>query len=169
MTRTTSTTACGPACSILPTIRAASLRRRDLLDEIEALHPGLERPRVIHELTRRVITRFIEDAIARKPAAHRRGRRRERSTTCRAAGRPLVGLSPAIAAADRDDQGVPVRPHVPPSRGARACGTKADAIVRRLFAAYHGRPRGDAARMGGEGAGATRPSARDRPPTTSPA
>ena len=34
-----------------------------LLAEIEALHPSLERPRVFHELTRRVITRFVEDAI----------------------------------------------------------------------------------------------------------
>ena len=43
-----------------------------LLGEIDDLHPGLEEPRVIHELTRRVITRFIEDAIAREPAADRR-------------------------------------------------------------------------------------------------
>jgi dGTPase len=35
-----------------------------LLDEIDARHPGLERARVIHELGRRVVTRFIEDAIA---------------------------------------------------------------------------------------------------------
>ena len=34
-----------------------------LLAEIDALHPGLERERAIHELTRRVITRFVEDAI----------------------------------------------------------------------------------------------------------
>jgi len=35
-----------------------------LLDEIEAAHPGLERVRIIHELVRRVITRFVEDAFA---------------------------------------------------------------------------------------------------------
>jgi dGTPase len=35
-----------------------------LLDEIAAAHPGLERVRVIHELVRRVITRFVEDAFA---------------------------------------------------------------------------------------------------------
>src|SRR5277367_1235943 len=34
-----------------------------LLSEIDDLYPALEEPRVIHELTRRVITRFIEDAI----------------------------------------------------------------------------------------------------------
>ncbi|QXX74020.1 deoxyguanosinetriphosphate triphosphohydrolase [Methylovirgula sp. HY1] len=37
---------------------------RDLGSEIEELHPNLERPRLIHELVRRVITHFIEDAIA---------------------------------------------------------------------------------------------------------
>jgi dGTPase len=45
---------------------------RDLLDEIAARHPGLERMRVIHELVRRVITRFVEDALtesARRLAA----------------------------------------------------------------------------------------------------
>ncbi len=36
---------------------------RDLGREIEALHPGLDAPRFIHELTRRLITRFIEDTI----------------------------------------------------------------------------------------------------------
>jgi dGTPase len=45
---------------------------RDLLDEIAARHPALERVRVIHELVRRVITRFVEDALtetARRLAA----------------------------------------------------------------------------------------------------
>jgi dGTPase len=37
---------------------------RDIGSEIEAFYPGLEKPRVIHELVRRLITHFIEDAIA---------------------------------------------------------------------------------------------------------
>ena len=35
-----------------------------LLSEIEGLYPGLELSRRIHELTRRVITRFVEDVVA---------------------------------------------------------------------------------------------------------
>src|SRR5208337_122045 len=35
-----------------------------LLSEIDDRYPNLEEPRVIHELTRRVITRFIEDAVS---------------------------------------------------------------------------------------------------------
>jgi dGTPase len=41
---------------------------RDLLDEIARLHPGLERVRVIHELVRRVITRFVDDAFQESQA-----------------------------------------------------------------------------------------------------
>jgi dGTPase len=36
----------------------------DILGEIDSRYPGLERPRRINELVRRVITYFIEDAIA---------------------------------------------------------------------------------------------------------
>ncbi len=35
----------------------------DIVDEIDALHPGLEPARVIHEIVRRVITRLVEDVI----------------------------------------------------------------------------------------------------------
>jgi dGTPase len=41
---------------------------RDLLDEIAILHPGLERMRGIHELVRRLITRFVEDAFVESKA-----------------------------------------------------------------------------------------------------
>ncbi len=36
---------------------------RDIGSEIEELYPGLERPRLVHELVRRVIAHLIEDAI----------------------------------------------------------------------------------------------------------
>jgi dGTPase len=36
----------------------------DILRDIDERYPGLETPRRIHELTRRVITRFVEDAVA---------------------------------------------------------------------------------------------------------
>ena len=35
-----------------------------LIAEIETRHPGLELPRLIHELVRRIITRFVEDAFS---------------------------------------------------------------------------------------------------------
>ena len=69
-----------------------------LLAEIEALHPGLERPRVFHELTRRVITRFVEDAIdesKRRLAAAGP----QSAEEARRFAAPLIGFSDASAQA----------------------------------------------------------------------
>lgn len=71
------------------------------LDEIAARHPGLERGRVIHELVRRVITAFVEDAI------HESQRRIAQAAVqsaadVRGADQALVGLSPAMVEAERD-------------------------------------------------------------------
>jgi len=106
----------------------------ETLDEVEALHPGLERPRVIHELVRRIITRFIEDAIAE---SERRIAESGVKTIdgARAAGRPLVGLSQPFAAADAEIKrflfaNMYRHPDVRRVRG------KADLVVRRLFAAF---------------------------------
>ncbi|MCC2097545.1 MAG: deoxyguanosinetriphosphate triphosphohydrolase [Hyphomicrobiales bacterium] len=73
---------------------------RDIVVEIERLHPGLETPRMIHEVVRRVITRLVEDVIASS-----------RNTIAaagisspedvRRAGRALIGFSPAMAQTDR--------------------------------------------------------------------
>jgi len=71
-----------------------------LLDEINRLHPRLERARVIHELVRRVITRFVEDALTESQA-----RLSKAKPMCaddvRRAGGPLVGFSTQIVEADR--------------------------------------------------------------------
>ncbi|WP_018408157.1 deoxyguanosinetriphosphate triphosphohydrolase [Methylocystis rosea] len=64
-------------------------------------HPGLERPRVIHELVRRVITAFVEDAIGE---SQRRIARVAPASAddVRGAAETLVGLSPPMAEAERD-------------------------------------------------------------------
>ena len=72
-----------------------------LLREIAQKHPGLERGRVIHELVRRVITRFVEDAIttslarlaALAPAS---------AAEVRGATDSVVALSPAMKQAEHD-------------------------------------------------------------------
>jgi dGTPase len=71
-----------------------------LLEEVRTLYPGLERTRVIHELTRRVITRFVEDVIdeARARLAALQPRTAE---DIRRAERPVVAFSPAMAQAER--------------------------------------------------------------------
>ena len=70
----------------------------ELLAEIDRLYPGLDPPRRVHELTRRVITRLVEDAVAEG------GRRLAGLTSPDAiarAGAPVVAFSDATAAADR--------------------------------------------------------------------
>ena len=72
----------------------------ELLEEIASLYPGLERQRVIHELTRRVITRFVEDAIDESHARlERRARERRRDSR---RGRAACGTFAAMAGAERE-------------------------------------------------------------------
>jgi len=72
---------------------------RDIGGEIAARYPGLEPVRAIHELVRRMITFFIEDAIAES-------RRRIAASgvasveDVRAQRAPLIGFSPAALSAD---------------------------------------------------------------------
>ena len=122
----------------LADIRAAAPFAAELLSEIDDRYPGLEEARAIHELSRRVITRFIEDAIgeSRRRIAEARANSPEAVATV---GRALVGHSAAIEAADRDVKTfLFARMYRHPS--VLAVRDKADAIVRRLFHAYMADP-----------------------------
>ncbi|HMN70645.1 MAG TPA: deoxyguanosinetriphosphate triphosphohydrolase [Rhodoblastus sp.] len=81
-------------------LRAASSFVDGLLREIEVSHGALERARVIHELGRRIITRFIEDALA-ESARRIAETGAESVAEIRAAGRPVVAFSQAMTEADR--------------------------------------------------------------------
>jgi len=122
----------------LADLRAAVPFAAGLLCEIDDLYPGLEEPRVIHELTRRVITRFIEDAIGesgRRIAAAQV----DSPEAVAAAGQTLVGWSAAVEAADRDVKAfLFARMYRHPE--VRKVRDRADAIVRRLFDAYMTEP-----------------------------
>jgi len=126
-----------------------------LLGEIDRAHPNLELPRAIHELSRRVITRFIEDVIGES-------RRRiaesgvASARDVRRAGRALIGFSPEMEAADREIKRF-LFTHMYRHPEVKRVREKADAIVRALFAAYfeapEAMPREWTARAGdGEGA-----------------
>lgn len=74
---------------------------KGLLDEVDALHPDLEPSRKIHELARRVITRFVEDVIATSEA--RIAALNPASVAdIRAADAPVIAFSAGIAAADAE-------------------------------------------------------------------
>jgi dGTPase len=118
----------------LTEVRAAVPFVDDLMKEVDDLHPGLEEPRAIHELTRRVITRFIEDAIDESGRRIAEGNVVSPEAVA-AAGRTLVGHSAAIEAADRDIKAfLFARMYRHPD--VRRVRDQVDAIVRRLFKAY---------------------------------
>ena len=72
----------------------------ELLGEIDALHPGLEAPRRVHELTRRVITRLVEDAV--RESERRLGELAPASAEAiRLAAGPVVAFSARMAEAER--------------------------------------------------------------------
>jgi dGTPase len=117
----------------LPAIREIAFIGQ-LLDEVDALYPGLERPRVIHELGRRVITRFIEDVMAE--SRRRIGEAGVRGIEdVRAAGRPLIGFSPSMEAADADIKRF-LFANMYRHPDVRRVREKADLVVRRLFEAF---------------------------------
>ncbi len=80
------------ACREVPFLAA-------LLDDVALRHPGLDHSRTIHELTRRIITRFVEDVIA---ASRGRLASLDSLDAVRDAGRATIGFSPAMAAAKND-------------------------------------------------------------------
>ncbi|TXM67303.1 deoxyguanosinetriphosphate triphosphohydrolase [Methylobacterium sp. WL120] len=111
---------------------------RGLLDEIATLHPGLEASRTIHELARRVITRFVEDVITE---SRRRLDRLAPASVAdiRAADAPVIAFSAAIAAADADiKRFLYARMYRHPE--VMAVREKANAIVADLFAAFSADP-----------------------------
>jgi dGTPase len=118
----------------LADIRAAVPFVERLLRGIDDRYPKLEEARVIHELTRRMITSFIEDVIheSRRRIAEARV---ESPEAAAAAAGPLVGHSAAMAEADRHIKAfLFARMYRHPS--VQRVRDQADAIVRRLFEAY---------------------------------
>lgn len=106
----------------------------ELLDEIDGRYPGLDLSRRIHELTRRVITRMVEDAIGE---GERRLRRLAPNSAdeIRQARKPVLCFSPALAEADADIKGF-LYPNMYRHPMVKAVRTQADAVVRDLFAAF---------------------------------
>ena len=109
-----------------------------LFSEIDAWRPGLEPSRRTHELTRRVITRFVEDAIAesRRRIAEARV---ETAMQARGAGRTLVGLSEPFEAADRDIKAF-LFPHMYRHPDVQRVREPAEAMLKALFSAYGANP-----------------------------
>ncbi len=111
----------------------------ELLREIDGLHPGLETSRRIHELTRRVITRFVEDAVAegdRRLAALDPGS----ADDIRRAPEGIICFSPALREADASIKHF-LYPHMYRHPKVMSVRRQADAILRDLFARFLSDPR----------------------------
>ncbi len=118
----------------------------DIVREIEIKHPGLERGRRIHEVGRRLITRFVEDAITE--SARRLVAAAPRSAAdVRAQTQQMVAFSPAMVAADQAIKKFLFprmyrHPHIVKIRN------EALGVVRRLFEAFLANPRAMPAEWG---------------------
>ena len=111
---------------------------KDLLDEIDALHPGLEPSRKIHELARRVITRFVEDVI-RESEARIAALAPASVADIRAADHPVIAFSPAITEADAQiKRFLFARMYRHPE--VMAVRARANTIVADLFSAFRADP-----------------------------
>ncbi len=105
---------------------------------IEARHPGLEPPRLVHELVRRLITDLIEDAIGES-------RRRLAAAgladpqAVRRLGAPVIGFSPAMAATEAAIKALLMRDFYRHPRPMAIRDTAA-AVIGDLFGRFHADP-----------------------------
>ena len=109
-----------------------------LIGEIERRHPGLEESRAIHELSRRVITGFVEDAIL-STAERLRADRIETCEDAWQAGRAMFAFSEPMAVAERDIKAF-LFGHMYRHPQVNEMRVAADRIVRALHSAYAQRP-----------------------------
>ena len=106
----------------------------ELVREIEARHPGLEPNRFVHELGRRLITRFVEDAI-REGGERLAEAAPQSAADVRAQDRPLVTFSAPMQAADKAIKGF-LYPHMYRHPRVMKVRVQAAEVVRRLTRAF---------------------------------
>lgn len=107
-----------------------------LLEEIEARYAGLEEGRAVHELSRRVITRFVEDVIGESET---RLAGLESLDDIRAAGRSVIAFSSSVGEAEREIKAF-LWTHMYRHRDLVAIRERAGAVVRDLFALFQETP-----------------------------
>jgi dGTPase len=110
----------------------------ELLSEVDVRYPALEPARRIHELVRRVITRFVEDVI--RESERRLGALGATSADAiRAAADPVVAFSAGMAAADAAVKAF-LHPHMYRHPRVAAVRTQAEEVVRDLFRRFTAQP-----------------------------
>ncbi|MBH0238875.1 deoxyguanosinetriphosphate triphosphohydrolase [Methylobrevis sp. L22] len=110
----------------------------ETIEAIRERYPGLERPRLIHELTRRMITAMVEDVIA-TALTRLEAYAPQSADAVRGAGCQIVGFSDRMAAVDKALKGFLFR-RVYRHPDVIRVRSRADRIVRDLFARYMAHP-----------------------------
>jgi dGTPase len=111
-----------------------------IIAEVETRHPGLDPSRVSHELVRRVITRFVEDAIAE--SARRIAELAPADIAAiRGAGRSVVAFSSGMQKAVRDVKSF-LFTHMYRAPEIMSARDQAQHVVTRLFAKFLAEPQG---------------------------
>ena len=107
-----------------------------LLEEIAERHPGLDDSRTVHELTRRLITRFVEDVIEESGG---RLARLDSLDAVRDAGRASIAFSSATAEAEREIKAF-LWANMYRHHEIVAIRERAGGVVRDLFLTFRERP-----------------------------
>ncbi|MBN9018795.1 MAG: deoxyguanosinetriphosphate triphosphohydrolase [Rhizobiales bacterium] len=111
---------------------------RDIMLAIEDEHPGLQPPRLVNEVVRRVITRMIEDVI-RESLARIAALAPRSADDIRHAGRQVIAFSDALALADREVKSY-LKKNVYRHERVMKVMRSAEDVVRQLFARYWSDP-----------------------------
>ena len=109
-----------------------------IVSEVNARDPRLDHSRRVHEVMRRLITRMIEDVTV-ETGARIAALKPRSAADVRAAGRPVVGFSPAMEQADADVKGFLYPRMYRHPRIMRIMGD-AEGVIRDLFAHYSKKP-----------------------------
>jgi dGTPase len=111
---------------------------KGLLHEIDGRYPGLETSRRIHELTRRVITRFVEDAVA-ESEQRLTSLAPQNADQIRRAGEAVVSFSGAMRDADASIKSF-LYPRMYRHPKVMKVRRQADDVVRDLFCRFMAEP-----------------------------
>jgi dGTPase len=120
----------------------------DILAPIDASHASLEPARRVHELVRRLIALMIEDVIAHSQRLIAQSGAAS-VEDIRKSGAPVIGFSPAMAAADRAIKAFLSQRMYRHARVVRIMD-EAEAVVRDLFGRYMSNPRDMPGKLSGE-------------------
>jgi dGTPase len=111
---------------------------RELLQDVDSRYPDLDLSRRIHELVRRVITRFVEDVVA-ESAGRLADLAPGQADEIRTAGVPVIALSASFGEADRAIKGF-LHPRMYRHPRLMAVRVEADRVVRELFRHFVNEP-----------------------------